>query len=38
MAYDLVVKDARIVDGTGKPAYSGDVAIQRTAASPPSAR
>jgi N-acyl-D-aspartate/D-glutamate deacylase len=28
MAYDLVVKDARIVDGTGKPAYSGDVAIQ----------
>ena len=28
MTYDLVVKDARIVDGTGKPAYSGDVAIQ----------
>ena len=27
MTYDLVVKDARIVDGTGKPAYAGDVAI-----------
>ena len=28
MAYDIVVKGARIVDGTGKPAYDGDVAIQ----------
>ena len=28
MTYDLVVKDARIVDGTGKPEYRGDVAIQ----------
>ncbi len=28
MTYDLVVKDARIVDGTGKPAYRGDVAIR----------
>ena len=28
MTNDLVVKNARIVDGTGKPAYSGDVAIQ----------
>jgi N-acyl-D-aspartate/D-glutamate deacylase len=27
MTYDVVVKDARIVDGTGKPAYVGDVAI-----------
>src|ERR1700687_1336993 len=28
MTHDLVVKNARIVDGTGKPAYAGDVAIQ----------
>ncbi len=28
MAYDVVVKDARIVDGTGAPAYGGDVAIE----------
>jgi len=28
MAYDVVVKDARIVDGRGAPAYSGDVAIE----------
>ena len=28
MTYDLVVKDARIVDGTGKPEYRGDVAIE----------
>ncbi len=28
MAFDIVVKGARIVDGTGKPAYDGDVAIQ----------
>jgi len=28
MTYDLVVKDARIVDGTGKPEYRGDVAIR----------
>jgi N-acyl-D-amino-acid deacylase len=27
MTYDVVVKDARIVDGTGKPAYVGDVAV-----------
>ena len=27
MAYDLVVKDALIVDGTGKDAYRGDVAV-----------
>jgi N-acyl-D-aspartate/D-glutamate deacylase len=26
--HDVLVKDARIVDGTGKPAYSGDVAIR----------
>jgi N-acyl-D-amino-acid deacylase len=28
MTYDVVVKDARIVDGTGNDAYSGDLAIQ----------
>src|ERR1700675_2974416 len=28
MAYDVVVKDARIVDGTGREAYGGDVAIE----------
>jgi N-acyl-D-amino-acid deacylase len=26
-AYDLVLRNARIVDGSGKPAYRGDVAI-----------
>ena len=28
MAYDLVVKDALIVDGTGKNVYAGDVAVE----------
>jgi N-acyl-D-amino-acid deacylase len=28
MAYDLLIQNATIVDGTGRPAYSGDVAIQ----------
>jgi len=28
MAYDLVVKDALIVDGTGKNAFTGDVAVE----------
>jgi N-acyl-D-aspartate/D-glutamate deacylase len=28
MTYDLVVKDALIVDGTGRRAYTGDVAVQ----------
>jgi N-acyl-D-amino-acid deacylase len=27
MTYDVVVKDARIVDGTGKPAFAGDIAV-----------
>ena len=27
MTYDIVVKDARIVDGTGRKAYGGDVAV-----------
>jgi N-acyl-D-aspartate/D-glutamate deacylase len=26
--YDTIVRDARIVDGTGAPAFSGDIAIQ----------
>ena len=28
MTYDVVIKDARIVDGTGKKAYGGDIAVQ----------
>jgi N-acyl-D-aspartate/D-glutamate deacylase len=28
MAYDLLLKNGRIVDGTGMPAFTGDVAIQ----------
>ncbi len=28
MSYDLIVKDALIVDGTGKAAYGGDVAVK----------
>ncbi len=28
MAYDLVIKDGRIVDGTGAPAFEGDLAIE----------
>src|SRR5260370_17346632 len=28
MAYDLLIKNARIVDGTGAPAYSGALAVE----------
>lgn len=28
MAYDLVVRNGQVIDGTGAPAYSGDVAVQ----------
>src|SRR5437763_12280729 len=28
MAYDLLIKDARVVDGSGMPAYAADVAVQ----------
>jgi N-acyl-D-aspartate/D-glutamate deacylase len=27
VAHDVVIKGGKIVDGTGKPAYDGDVAI-----------
>jgi len=28
MAYDLVIKNSRIVDGSGQPSFQGDVAVQ----------
>lgn len=28
MAYDLLIQDAQILDGTGAPAFAGDVAVQ----------
>ena len=28
MAYDLLITDAQILDGTGAPAFSGNVAVQ----------
>jgi N-acyl-D-aspartate/D-glutamate deacylase len=28
MAYDVVIKQGTVVDGTGKPSYRADVAIQ----------
>ncbi|HEX5064716.1 MAG TPA: amidohydrolase family protein [Myxococcota bacterium] len=28
MAFDLLIRDARIVDGTGMPAFAGDLAVQ----------
>ena len=27
MTYDLLIKDARIIDGSGRPAFHGDVAV-----------
>ena len=29
MAYDLLVKNGRIIDGSGRPAFTGDVAVAR---------
>lgn len=29
MTYDLVIKDGRIIDGSGRPAFHGDVAVAR---------
>src|SRR5947209_7987999 len=28
MAFDLVIKNARVIDGSGMPAYTADVAVQ----------
>ena len=28
MAYDLLLKNGRIIDGSGMPAYRGDVAVR----------
>ncbi len=28
MTYDLVIRDAKVVDGSGMPAYAADVAVQ----------
>jgi N-acyl-D-amino-acid deacylase len=28
MAYDLLIKNGRIVDGSGMPSYKGDVAVR----------
>ena len=30
MAYDVVIKDGRIYDGSGLPSFTGDVAINGT--------
>ena len=27
MAYDLLIKNGRVIDGSGRPAYTGDVAV-----------
>ena len=29
MAFDLLIKNGRIIDGSGRPAYSGDVGVAK---------
>jgi len=29
MEYDVILKDARIIDGTGKPAYKGSIGVSK---------
>ena len=31
MAYDLLIKNARVIDGSGMPGYAADVAVQEIA-------